>query len=80
MAITTLSSIQFDQDIELAKKAAAAGAVFITEHGEAAYVLISIGEFRRITGRRSIIDALSMPGLSDIELDSVRSSDLARNR
>lgn len=70
MAITTLSSREFDQDIVQAKKAAGNGPVFITDHGQPAHVLLSIEDYRRLTaGKRSLIDALSMPGLSDIELD-----------
>jgi hypothetical protein len=33
-------------------------------------VLLSVDEYRRILGgKRSLVEALSMPGLSDIELD-----------
>jgi len=47
--------------------------------GQTAHVLLSIEEYRRITGkRRSIVEALSMPGLADIELDPPRSGELAR--
>lgn len=43
------------------------------------HVLLSIEEYQRITGkRRSIVDALSMPGLADLEFDPPRSRDLAR--
>ncbi|CAN5137542.1 type II toxin-antitoxin system prevent-host-death family antitoxin [soil metagenome] len=84
MAITTLSSREFNQDTSRAKKAAADGPVFITDRGKPAHVLLSIEEYRRITsGKRSLAEALSMPGLSDIELDipprrgSVREVDLS---
>jgi prevent-host-death family protein len=70
MAITTLSSREFNQDTSRAKKAAADGPVFITDRGKPAHVLLSIEEYRRITGqRRNIADFLAMPGLSDIELE-----------
>ena len=70
MTITTLSSREFNQDTSRAKKAAADGPVFITDRGKPAHVLLSIEEYRRLTaGKRSLVDALSMPGLSDIELD-----------
>ncbi len=70
MPITTLSSREFNQDTGKAKKAAADGPVFITDRGKPAHVLLSIEEYQRITGhRRNIVEALSMPGLSDIELD-----------
>ena len=73
MTITTLSSREFNQDTSRAKKAAAEGPVFITDRGRPAHVLLSIEEYRRLTGqRRSIVDALSMPGLADIEFDPPR--------
>ena len=79
MTITTLSSREFNHDTSRAKKAASDGPVFITDRGKPAHVLLSIEEYRRITGkRRSIVDALSMPGLADIEFDPPRARDLAR--
>lgn len=70
MTITTLSSREFNQDTGRAKKAAAQGPVFITDRGEPAHVLLSIEEYRRITGgHRKIADALALPGVADIELE-----------
>ena len=70
MAITTLSSREFNQDTSRAKKASSKGPVFITDRGKPAHVLLSIEEYQRLSGkRRSLLDALSMPGLADIELD-----------
>ena len=77
--ITTLSSREFNQDASRAKKAAGKGPVFITDRGTPAHVLLSIEDYYRITGRRrSIVEALSMPGLSDIELEAPRLRELAR--
>ncbi|APH54676.1 Hypothetical protein GbCGDNIH9_8560 [Granulibacter bethesdensis] len=79
MTITTLSSREFNQDTGRAKKVASDGPVFITDRGKPTHVLLSIEEYQRITGkRRSIVDALSMPGLADIEFDPPRSRELAR--
>jgi prevent-host-death family protein len=73
MTITTLSSREFNQDTSRAKKAAAKGPVFITDRGKPAHVLLSIEEYRRITGgHRKIADALAMPGIGDIEFDPPR--------
>jgi prevent-host-death family protein len=73
MTITTLSSREFNQDTSRAKKAASKGPVFITDRGKPAHVLLSIEEYRRITGgRRSIADALAMRGNDDIEFDPPR--------
>ncbi|MDB5098369.1 MAG: Prevent host death family protein [Cyanobacteria bacterium RYN_339] len=73
MAITTLSSREFNQDTSKAKKAAALGPVFITDRGKPAHVLLSIEEYLRISGgHRKIADALAMPGIADIEFEPPR--------
>ena len=73
MPITTLTSRELNQDVGRAKKAAAAGPVFITDRGRPAHVLMTIEEYRRLTGEgRSLVEALSMPGLSAIDLDPPR--------
>ncbi len=84
MVITTLSSREFNQDTSRAKKAASRGPVFITDRGKPAHVLLSIQEYQRLSGQgRSILDALSMPGLAGIELDppeleiAIRPADLS---
>lgn len=81
MTITTLSSREFNQDTGRAKKAALEGPVFITDRGKPAHVLLSIEEYRRITGkRRSIVEALAMPaGVEDIEIEFPRSRELPRS-
>jgi PHD/YefM family antitoxin component YafN of YafNO toxin-antitoxin module len=44
------------------------GPVFITERGRPSHVLLSIEQYRHLSGEhRSLIAALSMPGLADIE-------------
>lgn len=79
MTITTLSSREFNQDTGGAKKAAAHGPVFITDRGEPSHVLLSIKEFRRLTGgHRKIADALAMPGIAEIELDIPLRSETAK--
>lgn len=61
MNITTISSRQFNQDASGAKKAARQGPVFITDRGQPAHVLLSIDEYRRLTGAgMSIADMLAM--------------------
>lgn len=79
MAITTLSSREFNQDISRAKKAAQEGPVFITDRGKPAHVLLSIEDYQRITGSHlKIADLLAMPGIEDIELEIPPLRDLAR--
>ena len=73
MPITTVTSRELNQDIGRAKRAARAGPVFITDRGKPAHVLLSIEEYRRLAGDgRNLLEALSMPGLADIDLDPPR--------
>lgn len=79
MAITTLSSREFNQDTSRAKKASSKGPVFITDRGRPAHVLLSIEEYQRICGTsRNLLDALSMPGLSEIEFQLPRPRTVVR--
>ncbi len=42
----------------------------ITDRGKPAHVLLSIEDYRRLAGQgRSLAEALSMPGLADIDFD-----------
>ncbi|RFB85209.1 prevent-host-death protein [Rhizobium leguminosarum bv. trifolii] len=73
MNVTSLSSRELNHDVSRAKKAAQNGPVIITDRGKPSHVLMTYDEFERLTGkRRSLIDALSMPGLSDIDFDPPR--------
>jgi len=79
MSITTLSCREFQQNASQAQRAAQKGPVFITSRGRPVHVLLSIEEYRRITGKpRSIVDALAMPGLSDTELEIPKRTELPR--
>jgi prevent-host-death family protein len=76
LAITTLTSREFNQDTSRAKKAANDGPVFITNRGRPAHVLLSIEEYRRIASRpKSILDWLSMPEAAEIEFETPRMGD-----
>jgi len=74
MAITTISSREFNQDSSGAKKAACNGPVFITDRGRPSHVLLTIDEFQRLTGKQeSIADLLSMPPeVANIDFDPPR--------
>lgn len=75
MAITTLSSREFNQDASRAKKAAKRGPVFITDRGRPAHVLLTIEEYQKITDKReSIVDLLAMPDGGEIEFEPPRLS------
>ncbi|MGA2169544.1 MAG: type II toxin-antitoxin system Phd/YefM family antitoxin [Terracidiphilus sp.] len=76
MAITTLSSREFNQDTGRAKRAARKGPVFITDRGKPAHVLLSIREYQKITKKgESILDMLAMPGAGDIDFEPPRLGD-----
>ena len=73
MIITTVTSRELNQDIGRAKRAARSGPVFITDRGKPAHVLLSIEDYRRLTGKgRSLAEALSMHGLAAIDFDPPR--------
>ena len=56
----TVTSRQFNQDTGGAKRAAKTGPVIITDRGEPAYVLLSIDEFRRLSGKgMSLFEAIA---------------------
>lgn len=73
MAITTISSREFNQDTSGAKKAARQGPVFITDRGKPAHVLLSIEDYQKLTGLNAdIVDLLVMPEAADIDLETRR--------
>ncbi len=80
MAITTVSSRELNQDVSRAKKAAQDGPVVITDRGKPSHVLMTYEEFQRLTGRRrSLLEVLAMPGLSDIAFDLPRATIVPRS-
>jgi prevent-host-death family protein len=75
VTITTLSSRELNHDVSSAKKAAQNGPVVITDRGKPSHVLMTYDEFQRLIGkRRSLVEALAMPGLSGIDFDPPRAA------
>lgn len=73
---TTISSREFNQDAAGAKRAALDGPVFITDRGRPAHVLLSIDDYRRLSGeQRSLVDLLAMA--DDVEFTIPSSRELA---
>ncbi|CAM3785365.1 type II toxin-antitoxin system Phd/YefM family antitoxin [Roseateles saccharophilus] len=69
-----LSSREFNRDVSLAKRAANVEPVLITDRGRPTHVLMSIADYRRLTGEgESILEVLAMPQL--VELDAGDASD-----
>ena len=79
MLITTLSSREFNQDSSRAKKAAQKGPVFITDRGRPAHVLLTIDQYRQLTGgAANLIDLLAMPGAEEVEFEPARAGNIFR--
>ena len=73
MAVTTLTSREFNQDTSGAKKAARRGPVFITDRGRPAHVLLTIEDYRRLAGgNMSLAEALAQPGDSEFAFEPPR--------
>jgi prevent-host-death family protein len=70
IAMTVMSSREFNQDTGKAKKAAEGGPVFITDRGRPGHVLLSIDDYRRLTsGEKTVAELLAMPSGEDIDFD-----------
>lgn len=73
MAITKLSSREFNQDTSRAKRAAKKGPVFITDRGRPSHVLLTVEEYDRIAGeQKSVADLLAMSEAAEIEFEPPR--------
>ncbi|PYE23512.1 prevent-host-death family protein [Rhizobium sp. PP-CC-3A-592] len=80
MKHTRLSSRELNHDVSSAKKASLKGPVVITDRGRPSHVLMTYESYERLTGtRRSLVDALSMPGLSEIDFDTPRANIAGRD-
>jgi len=63
-----VSSRDFNQDVSHAKRAARIEPVFITDRGRPTHVLMSIENFKHLTGQtESMVDLLAMPDPIDVE-------------
>lgn len=57
-----VTSREFNQDVSAAKRLARSEPVFVTDRGRPTHVLMSIDQFRTLTGQReSIVDLLAAP-------------------
>ncbi|MCB9672834.1 MAG: type II toxin-antitoxin system Phd/YefM family antitoxin [Alphaproteobacteria bacterium] len=75
----TVSSREFHRNVSGALRAADEGPVFITDRGRPAHVLLSIEEYRRLTGGSvSIGELLALPGSEHVELEPSRAADVHR--
>lgn len=73
MAVTKISSREFNQDVSRAKRAAEHGPVIITDRGEPAYVLMRHDTWRHLLGKGPRIrELLDQPGVEKIDFDPPR--------
>lgn len=73
MAITTVTSREFNQDVSKIKRAAINGPVFITDRGHPAHVLLTIQDYQKLTAtKENIIDLLAMPNSNDIDFEPTK--------
>ncbi|NIJ19156.1 prevent-host-death family protein [Sphingomonas naasensis] len=64
-----ISSREFNQDVSAAKRMARLEPVFVTDRGRPTHVLMSIENFRQLSGQReSVVDLLAMPAAPQAEL------------
>lgn len=76
MAITTISSREFNQNAGGAKKATEEGPVIITDRGRPAHVLLRFEDYQKLVGaQRSLLDIVAQPEDDDIEFAPPRMGD-----
>ena len=64
-----VSSRDFNQDVSQAKRAARIEPVFITDRGKPTHVLMSIENFKHLTGQtETMVDLLAMPDSVEVEV------------
>ena len=75
--MTTISSREFNQDINLAKRASQSSPVVITNRGKPSHVLLSYEKYLELTNSTpKLIDALAID--DDIDFDPPKSNITAR--
>jgi prevent-host-death family protein len=68
MSITTLTSREFNQQVNKAKTASAKGPVVITDRGEPSHVLLTFAAYKKLTSKRAnIAELLAMPSTTIAE-------------
>jgi PHD/YefM family antitoxin component YafN of YafNO toxin-antitoxin module len=79
MSIVTMTSREFNQATNEAKKAALEGPVFITDRGHPSHVLLNIDEYRRLVGKTtSLAEAMAQYDVSDVDFEPPRVRGLTR--
>jgi prevent-host-death family protein len=67
-----ITSREFNRDVSLAKREARVEPVLITDRGQPTHVLMSIADFRRLSGESdNILEILAMPELAELDADDL---------
>ena len=69
VAITTLTSREFNQDVARAKRAAAAGPVVVTDRGRPSLVLVTYEDWLQLSGKSMTIAEALTGTLAAAEID-----------
>jgi prevent-host-death family protein len=79
MSVVTMTSREFNQSASEAKKAALEGPVFITDRGKPSHVLLSIEEYRKLTGgMTTLAEAVAQQDSLDVDFEPPRVDRLHR--
>lgn len=75
-----ITSREFNQDASGAKRRTAQGPVFITDRGRLAHVLLSIDDYRRLTGKpSSVLESLVQRKGGTFDADFPRAKDVLKS-
>lgn len=75
----TISSKDFNQHASEVKKVANQEPVMITNRGKPGHILLSVQDYKKLTGTcPKITELLAMPGSEDIDLEIPHHGDLAQ--
>jgi len=79
VTITTITSRDFNQNVNGAKKSARSGPVFTTNREKPSYVLLSIDQYKELAGGKTgVVDLLAMPEAGEIEFEPPKVASLTR--
>jgi prevent-host-death family protein len=70
LAITTISSREFNQNRSSVKRAADRGPVIVTDRGKPCLVVLKFEDYQKMSEKRgSILERLHMPDVAEIDID-----------
>ncbi|MDC8011000.1 type II toxin-antitoxin system prevent-host-death family antitoxin [Tahibacter soli] len=78
MHINSISSSDFDRDVERAKRSAEAGPILITDRGRPTHVLLTMAEYRRLAGRKTMAELLWLPDADLPDITATATGDEVR--